>query len=265
MLGAIAGDMIGSVFESAPVKTKHFPLLSASSTFTDDTVLTVAIADALLGDGDFDGSLRGYHRRYPDRGYGAGFQRWAASPAGSQNFSFGNGSAMRVSPVAWAFDSLESVLSAAGRSAATSHNHAEGIRGAKAVAASVFLARTGAGKQAIRDFVTENFAYDLGRSLDAIRPTYEFDVTCAGSVPEAIVAFLESRDFEDAVRNAVSLGGDSDTMACIAGAIAEAFYGPLPEHLSREVGTRLPVEFGAVIDRFQRRFMFNFQRVMAKV
>lgn len=261
MLGALTGDIIGSVFESAPIKSKHFPLFSQDSTFTDDSVLTVAVADALLADADFASTYREYFRRFPDRGYGSGFCCWAMSNAGQPYNSFGNGSAMRVSPVGWAFDSLESVLDAAERSAVVSHNHAQGIRGAQAVAAAIFMARRGRSKTEIKDFVAGRFGYDLDRTLEAIRPGYAFDVSCEGSVPESIIAFLESSSFEDAIRNAVSLGGDSDTMACISGAIAEAYYGMIPAPILAQLGARLPPELGAVVDRFRQKFILDTQYV----
>lgn len=255
MLGAIAGDVIGSVFESTPTKSKDFPLFSRSSTFTDDSVLTIAVADALLNQRDYAATFRDYFHRHSDRGYGLGFQRWALWPESEPYYSYGNGSAMRVSPVAWALDSLEAVLGEARRSAEVTHNHVQGIRGAQAVAAAVFLARSGADKDEIRRFIESSFGYDLGRSLDEIRPEYAVDVSCDGSVPESIIAFLESTGFEDAVRNAVSLGGDSDTMACISGAIAEAYYGQVPESIRAELVRRLPLHFRTTVTRFTLRFM----------
>ncbi len=239
MIGAIAGDIIGSVYEGNPVKHKDFPLFTPRSTFTDDTVLTVAVVDVLLTGGDYRETFWRYHREYPDRGYGFGFTQWATSTQAHPYHSFGNGSAMRVSPVGWAFDTLEAVVEEAKRSAEVSHNHAEGIKGAQATAAAIFLARTGHTKQEIRDYVASTYQYDLNRSLDSIRPQYAFDVSCQGSVPESIISFLESKHYEDAIRNAISLGGDSDTMACIAGAIAEAYYGGVPPVIQTAVFARL--------------------------
>ena len=254
MLGAIAGDVIGSTYEARPVKTADFELFPRGSRFTDDTVLTVATADALLGDGDYAGAYRRYGRAYPNAGYGGSFYRWLLSEdAGAYN-SWGNGAGMRVSPVGFALNTVEDVLAEAARSVAVTHDHPEGIKGAQATALAVFLARSGADKKGIRSEIEDRFGYDLARSLDAIRPTYRFDVSCQGSVPESLIAFLESTDYESAVRNAVSLGGDADTMACIAGGIAQAFYGTVPEQIAREVRSRLPAGFLDVLGRFESRY-----------
>ncbi len=255
MLGAIAGDMIGSVFEARPCKRKDFPLFTSDSSFTDDTVLTVAVADVQLNGGDYGPTYKDYARHYPAAGYGASFAMWAASDDAGPYGSYGNGSAMRVCPVAWAQEDLDAVLREARASAEVTHNHPEGIKGAQATAAAIFLGRSGESKGAIRRHLEERFEYDLSRPLDDIRPGYSFDVTCQGSVPEAIIAFLESTGFEDAIRNAVSLGGDSDTQACISGAMAEAYYGGLPAHIGREIMLRLPSDLTAVVDSFCRRFM----------
>jgi ADP-ribosylglycohydrolase len=252
MRGAIAGDVIGSRFEHFPFKYKEFPLFSRISRPTDDTVMTVAVAEAMLGDGDYREAFRRWGHRYPRAGYGGTFRKWLALPdeeAGPYG-SFGNGSAMRVSPVGWLRHSVEEILAEAERTALPTHNHPEGIKGAQAIALAVFLARTGAGKDMIRSEIEGRFGYDLGRQLDAIRPVYRPDVTCQGSVPEALIAFLESTDWEDAVRNAVSLGGDSDTQACMAGAVAEAFYGGVPAEIRAEVEGRLPADMREVLGRF---------------
>lgn len=254
MLGAIGGDIIGSVYEGRPVKTTAFPLFSRRSRFTDDTVLTAATAHAILEDGDYAAAFKAFGRRYPDAGYGGTFFRWLFSEESRPYNSWGNGSAMRVSPVGLAFESEAEVLEEAERSAAVTHNHPEGIKGAQATALSVFLARKGAGRDEIRDAVSRRFGYDLARTVEAIRPAYRFDVSCQGSVPESIIAFLESGSYEDAVRKAVSLGGDSDTMACIAGGIAEAFYGGLPESIGREIRARLPGGLLQVIERFRASY-----------
>ena len=229
MLGAIAGDVIGSVYEGRPIKTVDFPLFQDRSVFTDDTVLTVAIAEAILERGDYATALKLWGRKYPRAGYGGTFYRWMVSDSFEPYNSWGNGSAMRVSPVGFAFASVEEVLAEAERTAAVTHDHPEGIKGAQATALAIFLARSGESKAAIRGEIAGRFAYDLDRTLDEIRPGYRFDVSCQGSVPESILAFLESESFEDAVRKAISLGGDSDTMAAIAGGIAEAFYGGVPD------------------------------------
>ncbi len=254
MLGAIAGDVIGSVYEFAPHRSVDFPLLGPASTFTDDTVLTCAVAHAILEDGDYGAALRSFGRRYRGRGYGGMFRRWLADPALGPYGSFGNGSAMRVGPVGLAFDSAERVLQEAARSAAPTHDHPEGVRGAQAVALAVFLAAHDADAQEIRREVEARCGYRLDRPVDDIRPSYGFDVTCQGSVPESIRCFLESRDFEHAVRLAVSLGGDADTMACIAGSIAEPFHGGLPAGLEAEIRQRLTPELVQLTDRFQERF-----------
>ncbi|UCG89392.1 MAG: ADP-ribosylglycohydrolase family protein [Gemmatimonadota bacterium] len=256
MLGAIAGDIIGSPFEGPgrQIKTIDFELFCERSRFTDDTVLTVAVAHAILTGLDYASALRLYGRRYPNAGYGGTFHSWIHSVDSEPYNSWGNGSAMRVSPVARAFSTVADVLAEAERSARVTHNHAEGIKGAQATALAVFLARSGESKEGIRRQIVERFSYDLDRALDHIRPTYTFDVSCQGSVPESIIAFLESEDFESAVRNAISLGGDSDTMACIAGAIAEAFYGGVPEPITAEVRARLPQELVVVVEQFQCKY-----------
>lgn len=250
MLGAIAGDIIGSVFERHNVKHTTFPLFSEGSRFTDDTVLTLAVAESIMEGKGYGQTLREYGRRYPRAGYGGMFLEWVFSPEMGPYNSFGNGSAMRVSPVGFAYGELEKVLEEGMRSAAVTHNHPEGIKGAQAAAAAVFLARQGRGKGDIRSYVTEAFGYNLEQTLDEIRPHYSFDVTCQGSVPQAIIAFLESDDYEDAVRKAISIGGDSDTIACITGGIAQAFYGYIPAHIVSKCRELLPAELLAVLDRF---------------
>lgn len=237
VIGAIAGDIIGSIYEHRPIKTKSFALFAPACTFTDDTVLTVAVADAVMNGSDYARALR----RYPARGYGSSFGDWARSGDPNPYGSFGNGSAMRVSPVAYAFDVLDAVIAEAARSAEVTHNHPEGVKGVHAVAAAVWLARQQANKADIRDYIERTFGYDLSGSVDAIRPGYTFDVSCQGSVPAALVSFLDACDYEDAVRNAISLGGDADTLACIAGAVAGAYYG-VPEHITHETLDRLDEE-----------------------
>ncbi len=254
MLGAIAGDVIGSVYEARPVKRTDFQLFPRGACFTDDTVLTVATAAALLGDGDYAAAYRRFGRAYPHAGYGGSFYQWLFSEGAGPYGSWGNGSAMRVSPVGFALDAIEEVLAEAARSAAVTHDHPEGIKGAQATALAVFLARSGADREALRAEIQGRFGYDLKRSAKAIRPGYRFDVSCQGSVPESLIAFLESTDFESAVRNAVSLGGDADTMACIAGAVAEAFYGAVPGAIAAKVRARLSSGFLDVLDRFERQY-----------
>ena len=255
MLGAISGDIIGSAYDWHPVKRTSFSLFVPESTFTDDTVLTVAVADSILHGAPFAASFRSWGTRYPDVGYGGRFQEWLASPAPEPYGSFGNGSAMRVSPVAYAFDSLDAVIEEAARTAAPTHNHPEGVKGAQAVASAIFLARDGRSKDVIRTYIETTFDYDLRLSLAQIREDYELDETCQGSVPEAITAFLESESFEDSIRNAVSLGGDADTQACIAGAIAEAYYGSVPEKIETKVRRILPAEMIIVLNEFYAKYV----------
>lgn len=253
MIGAIAGDVIGSVHEAAATKSKRFELFTAESCFTDDTVLTVAVAKVLLTGGDYAATLQRYYRAYPDAGYGQQFKHWCDIRGTEPYHSWGNGSAMRVGPVGWAFDTLPEVLAEAERSASVTHNHPEGIRGAKAVAAAVFLARSRSEKQAIADYATSEFGYDLGVPLRSVRREFLFDVSCAGTVPWALRAFLEADGYEDAVRNAISLGGDADTLACIAGAVAGAYYG-VPAEIEAEALARLDDRLRGVVSKFAARF-----------
>lgn len=254
MLGAIAGDVIGSVHEGARTKTKHFALFVPESTFTDDTVLTIAVADALLHQNDYVDSLHNYFHAYPDAGYGGAFVRWCTDRSREPYNSWGNGSAMRVSPVAYVYDTLDEVLNEARRSAEVTHNHEHGIRGAQATAAAIFLARTGSSKDEIRRYIEDTFEYFLDETLAQIRPTYPFDVSCQGSVPQSIIAFLESTSYEDAVRNAISLGGDADTMACIAGGIAEAYYGGVPDDIHAKTLALLDDHLRGVAKAFADRY-----------
>ena len=254
MLGVIAGDVIGSRYEWDPIKTTDFPLFHPLCRFTDDTVLTVATASAILHLTPFAEAYLDFGRRYPDAGYGGNFYKWLTVKDPQPYNSYGNGSAMRVTPVAWACTDERSVLREAERSAVVTHNHPEGVKGAQATALAVFMARQGASKEDIRHAITRQFGYDLTRTIDRIRPAYRFDVTCQGSVPEAIIAFLESTDYESAVRIAISLGGDSDTLAAITGGIAQAFYGHVPDAITRPVRDRLPDEFLTIVDEFDRRF-----------
>lgn len=254
MLGVIAGDVIGSVFEWSPIKSTTFPLFHPMCHFTDDTVLTVATASAILHGTPYDRAYQDFGRRYPNAGYGGTFNSWLRLANPQPYNSWGNGSAMRVAPVGWACDAVDSVLTEAARSAAVTHNHPEGVKGAQAVALAVFLARTGASKTDIRDAVLAHAGYDLNRTLDEIRPAYTFDVSCQGTVPAALLAFLESSDLEDAIRLAISLGGDSDTLAAIAGGIAHAHYGDVPEQIAVPVRERLTPDLLSVLDEFTERF-----------
>lgn len=253
MIGAIAGDVIGSIHEFVGTKTREFDLFGEHQFFTDDTVLTVAIAEWILRGDSLVDRLHSYFRRYPQAGYGGSFIDWCVTGRREPYNSWGNGSAMRVSAVGFAFGTLEEVLTWARASAEVTHNHPEGIRGAQATAAATFLARNGSDKAGIRRAIEETFEYDLSARLDDIRPTYEFDVSCQGSVPQSIIAFLEADDYEGAVRNAISLGGDADTMACIAGGIAEAAWGVPPE-IEAEAMARLTPELAEIVREFRSRF-----------
>lgn len=241
MIGAIIGDIVGSVYEWNNIKTKDFKLFNSRCFFTDDTVMTLAIAEGLMNGGSansFIKAMKKYGRMYPDAGYGGHFCSWLSSGDIHPYNSWGNGSAMRVSPVAWVFDTLLEVEHYAEVSAAVTHNHPEGIKGAKATAAAIFLARKGKTKNDIKAYIESEYGYDLNRTLDEIRPSYRFNESCQETVPEAIIAFLESIDFEDAIRNAISLGGDSDTLAAITGSIAEAAYN-IPEEIVEKALTYL--------------------------
>jgi len=254
MLGAIVGDVIGSVHEGIGTKTKDFPLFVPRSTFTDDSVLTVAIADWILTGEDLIDMLHKYTDAYPGRGYGGFYYHWATARVREPYNSFGNGAAMRVSPVGFAFETTEEVLAWSKRSAEVTHNHPEGIKGAQATAAAIYLARRGHDKDQMRQTLEAQFGYDLSARLDQIRPTYGFDETCQGTVPQALAAFFESTGFEDAIRNAISLGGDADTLACITGGIAEAYYGGVPQELAAPVMAMLDKRLVAVVGQFRERF-----------
>ena len=302
MYGAILGDIIGSPYEfdQNNIKTKDFPLFKKESQFTDDSVMTVAVADALmkirergledragcagnvdklapdersgegfddqLGEkgpgGDFDErdaeirfiitqSLKKWGNRYPDAGYGVRFIKWLRSGNGPYG-SFGNGSAMRVSAAGWLYDTREKTREMARYTSIVTHDHPEGIKGAEAVAAAIFMARTGASKEDIKEYTEIEFSYDLSRTCDEIRPGYQHIETCQETVPEALTAFLEGKDFTDVIRTAVSLGGDCDTLTCIAGSVAEAYYG-VPEDLIKECRKRLTPDMIDVIDRWRRK------------
>ena len=263
MYGAIIGDTVGSVYEFDNVKTKEFPLFSEYSSFTDDSVMTIAVAAALLR-WKQDGAdlhratveeMQRFGRLYPHPkgAYGGRFSQWLRSDDPQPYNSLGNGSAMRVSPCGLIAGSLEEALELAAVSAEVTHNHPEGIKGAQATAAAIYLAKTGSGIPEIRSYISENF-YPMDRTLDEIRPDYHFDETCPGTVPEAITAFLESKSFEDAIRNAVSLGGDSDTIGAITGAIAWAYYGRdglQPDMQAMLDQIRLPEDLQTVVDAFE--------------
>jgi ADP-ribosylglycohydrolase len=254
MIGAIAGDIIGSIYEHHPIKTKEFPLFDAQCRFTDDTVLTVAVADAILSGRSYAASVRQIGQRHPDAGYGGSFIKWLHAPDPRPYNSWGNGAAMRVSPVGFAFVTEKEVLAQARQTAVITHNHPEGIKGAQATALAVFLARTGHDKETIRHRIMQTFGYDLNRTTDEIRPGYLFDISCQGTVPEAIIAFLDADSWEDTIRNAVSLGGDSDTLACIAGGIAHAFYTKISPEIHNRVQQILTPDLWEITEAFFSRY-----------
>ena len=251
MLGAIVGDIVGSVYEFDNHRSKDFPLFTERSHFTDDTILTIATADALMSDRDFAAKYRRYGRRYPSS-YGFRFSRWLDDESMGPYKSFGNGSAMRVSPIAWIHNKDNRVLEDAKRSAEVTHNHPEGIKGAQATAMAVFWARNGMPRNRIRRDIEDQFRYDLSMSVDELRETYEYNETCQRTVPEAIRCFYEAEDFEDAIRNAISIGGDSDTLAAITGSIAEAKWG-VPVEIMRQALKSLDPELFKVYQRFASR------------
>ena len=259
MYGALLGDMIGAPYEfDRGNKSKEFPLFCENSRFTDDSVMTIAVAEALLDSRFLDDdsiraalikSMRKWGKKYPDAGYGRKFLCWLREKEPKPYGSCGNGSAMRVSAAGWLFDTLEETREKARLTAEVTHDHPEGIKGAEATSGAIFLARTGRSKEEIRDYIVQEFGYDLSRTCDQIRPSYYNNESCQKTVPEAITAFLEGTDFEDVIRTAVSLGGDCDTLTCIAGSIAEAFYG-VPAILKAECRRRLPEDMAYVLGRF---------------
>ena len=256
MLGAIAGDIIGSVYEFTSVKPDmDFPLFVKDSEFTDDTVLTVALADSILSNIDYNDKLAEYYHLYPHCSYGSRFHLWAARKEQKPYNSWGNGSAMRVSPFGWAYNDLETVLQKAKESAEVTHNHPEGIKGAQATAASIFLALTKHSKDEIKEFVEKNFEYNLDLDLEDLRKNYRFNESCQETVPEAIYTFLISENFEDSIRKAIYIGGDSDTLACINGSIAEAFYGGVPEEIKSEVYKRMDNRITIITNDFREKFI----------
>ncbi len=254
MFGAIAGDIIGSPYEHWPIKREDFPLFTERSNFTDDSVLTVAVAYAILHKKDYGESIQLFARNYPRRGYGGKFYKWIFDEKRKPYNSWGNGSAMRVSPVGYAFDSVEDVLKEAKKTAEITHNHPEGIKGAQATALAIFYARLGKDKDFIRSEIAERFGYDLNRTVEEVREHYKFEVSCQKTVPEAIIAFLDSKNFEDAIRKAVSLGGDSDTVACITGSIAEAFYREIPEDIVVGVKRIISAELWEILRDFYKHY-----------
>lgn len=265
LIGAIAGDECGSAYEFNNHRSMQVNLFHPESTFTDDTVLTVAVADALLHGKELARTIWEYGRKYPNRGYGNRFSRWLLDDALQPYNSFGNGSAMRVSPVGFAFDDPDKALKMAKATAEVTHNHPEGIKGAQATAIAICLARTGSSKEDISLHIVKKFGYNLSFTTDEIRETNKFNETCQITVPQAIVSFLESTDYEDAIRRAISIGGDSDTMACITGGIAIAFYKEMPETIKTFVFEKLPTEFKEIIENFDEKFrklLVNTQKTL---
>ena len=283
MLGVIIGDTVGSVYEFNNIKTTDFPLFGIRSNYTDDSIMTMAVADWLLTDPQhgmdtLEASFLNFAKRYPCPmgGYGGGFNRWLFRPEalgdyGSRDFkkgtrhpynSFGNGAAMRCSANGWMFDTLEETERVAGLSAAITHNHPEGIKGAQSTAAAIFMARNGASKEEIRNYISAKYGYNLNRTCDEIRPVYDWDSSCQGTVPEAMVAFFDSTDFESAIRLAVSLGGDSDTLACITGGIAEAYYKAIPDEIAVKIWDKLPEDFKAILKEMETRTSYRLPNIL---
>ena len=254
MIGAIAGDVIGSVHEFRPPLPEDFALFTPPRFPTDDSVLTVAIAEAILDQKPYAETLRRWAHRYPGAGYGMLFLGWIHTPGAGPYQSYGNGSAMRVSPAAWIHDTLEETLAEAARTAEVTHDHPEGIRGAQAVAGAIFIARTGGTRDAVRELVQSRFGYDASLTMERMRAEAKMDETCPGTVPQAVSIALLSTSVEDAIRKAVSLGGDADTMACIAGSIAEAIHGGVPRKLAERVLGHLDREMRGVTERFVKRY-----------
>lgn len=283
MLGAIIGDTVGSAYEFHNTKDYKFKLFLSESNYTDDSVMTMAVASWLLSDPEhtyqkLEDEMRHFAESCPCPmgGYGTGFYCWLFRPTMLRPFdsrygaspyqsrtgrhpygSFSNGSAMRVSAVGWFFDTLEETERVAAISAAITHNHPEGIKGAQATAAAIFLARTGKTKEEIRDYIENTYGYDLHKTWEYWHPIYDWEDSCQGTVPQAIIAFLDSNDFEDAIRKAVSLGGDSDTLACITGGIAEAFYKEVPKAMAERVQSRLPGEFIHILSSVREKTSYG--------
>ncbi len=254
LLGAAAGDIIGSPYEFVGHKDEAFPLFQQVSMATDDTILTAAVAEAILTGRSYETCLREFALEHPGRGYGGMFHTWIHAKEPRPYNSYGNGAAMRVSAVGWAFNTLEDVLAQAAASAAPTHNHPEGIKGAQATALAVWMARRGEEKKIIREEISARFGYDLQATVESIRPGYRFYETCQQTVPQALIAFFDSTSFEDAVRKTVSLGGDADTLGAITGAVAEAYYGGVPAEIADQVWPRLPERVAGVLQRFAERY-----------
>ena len=275
MLGAIIGDTVGSVYEFNNIKTTKFPLFDPRCNYTDDSVMTMAVADWLLTDPQhgmdtLETSFLNFAQKYPCPmgGYGPGFYRWLFEPEtfveGKRHpyHSFGNGAAMRCSANGWMFDTLEETERVAGLSAAITHSHPEGIKGAQSTAAAIFMARNGKSKEEIRNYISTKYGYNLNRTCEEIRPVYDWDSSCQGTVPEAMVAFLDSTDFESSIRLAVSLGGDSDTLACITGGIAEAFYKNIPDSIALKIWELIPEDFKAIFRAMETQTSYRLPNIL---
>ena len=275
MLGAIIGDTVGSVYEFHNIKTTEFQLFDPQSNYTDDSIMTMAVANWLLTDphhgmDTLEASFLNFAQKYPCPmgGYGPGFYRWLFEPETFEEGkrhpynSFGNGAAMRCSANGWMFDTLEETERVAGLSAAITHNHPEGIKGAQSTAATIFMARNGKSKEEIRDYISTKYNYNLNRTCDEIRAVYDWDSSCQGTVPEAMVAFLNSTDFESAIRLAVSLGVDSDTLACITGGIAEAFYKTIPNGIALKIWELIPEDFKAIFRAMEDQTSYRLPNIL---
>lgn len=253
LLGAICGDIIGSSYEFCPVKVLKFPIVTRFSHPTDDSVCSVAIADSFVSGTSLTKSLQTWCRKYPHAGYGGHFSRWIMLKEPHPYNSWGNGSAMRVSPVGAIAGNLDEAMTLAKKTAEITHNHPEGIKGAQATATAIFFALRGMLKEEIKSFIEKGFDYDLSRQYYDIQPDYSFDVSCQGSVPEAMICFLTATDYESTVRHAVAMGGDADTMGAIAGGIAAAYYGEIPQHILKECEQRIPEDMKEVIKKFNEK------------
>ncbi len=268
MYGAILGDIIGSPFEfDRGNRSKFFDLFTAGCTFTDDSVMTIAVGEALMDAGpDADAEairnlvivrMQDWGRRYPYAGYGGRFIDWIWKDDPRPYGSWGNGSAMRVSAAGWLYDSVERTREVAVATAEVTHNHPEGIKGAQATAAAIWMARNGKTREEIRDYIEKTYGYDLHKTWEYWHPIYHWEDSCQGTVPQAIICFLDSTDFEDAIRKAVSLGGDSDTLACITGGIAEAYYKEIPGHIAKRVRAPFPRIFNKILDEMRSRTVYG--------
>ncbi len=276
MLGAIIGDTVGSVYEFNNIKTTDFQLFSPRNNYTDDSIMTMAVAEWLLNDPQhgmdtLEASMVGFAQKYPCPmgGYGGGFHRWLFMPKslgfGGERHpynSWGNGAAMRCSACGWMFDTLEETERVAGLSAAITHNHPEGIKGAQSTAAAIFLARNGKSKEEIRNYISTKYGYNLNRTCNEIRPVYDWDSSCQGTVPEAMLAFFDSTDFESAIRLAVSLGGDSDTLACITGGIAEAFYKAIPDDIAVKIWGLISEDFKEILRKIEAQTSYRLPNIL---